>query len=170
MKATCDRWAGHRKPTALSDCIEQAKYVVIGVVERAGEEATAEKYRLAIERILFGGLLPSQTLVVDPVCLHRTVRLGLRSRREVVAVSLRGELELAENDLLLPVILDPISNEKYVKIPPELSEKNTLRESRLWRRNPVRSCPPNPADSKGAPFVLFDEFMASLGELCRGLR
>lgn len=170
MKATDDRLEGDRKPATLTDYIEQARYIVYGAILAESGEGRTDEYRLEIVRILSGELDPCQPVAVDPDCLRRTVRFGLSSRREVVAFSLRGGATLSGDDLILPVILDPLNNEKYVKIPPELAGKDSLRESlaRKWstRRNPS----PKPAMCYDVPFVPFEEFTADLSGLCRDLR
>lgn len=170
MKSFSDGTADVRKPATLLEYILHAQFVVYGTIRTERRGDASDEYRLEILQVMHGEIDPFQPVSVDPACLKRTVRFGFQPQREVVVFSLGGGSDVSGDDLVLPVILDPINNEKYVKIPPELTGKSTLRKTLARKWGAGRNRPPKPATWFDTSFVLFEEFKTNLGDLCRDLR
>ena len=151
--------------------IVRSQWIAYGVIHSSQGEDGEAGYRLEVSQSMYGDVAARASVSVEPGCLNRTVRFSFRSQREVVVFSLGGGSAVMGDDLVLPVVHDPINDERYIKIPAEFVKKTKLRES-ISQRFSVRSNveESNPEPAFGSQFVLFEEFKTNLGDLCRDLK
>lgn len=169
--------------------VVKSKTIIQGILHfhGEGEHSSKDTMRRTVQfewiRLLTGCEYPSKTLTFDPQCLQGLLRFrshGPSSQEVVIFFMPRdgsagceesaGIESIEEGDLILPVVRDPLNDEKYIKIPPEYSQPISVHDkiARLWKTTPLEK---QDQQGRNEPhFQLFDDFYSTVLDLSRDLK